>query len=381
MKIAVVYDWIDRWGGVERLLLELNHIFPQADFFTSAVDFKRAPWAKRLKIKTSFLQRLPDFIKKSRIISLFFYPFAFESLQFDSYDVVISVTSSFAKSIITKPATKHICILLTPSRYLLLYSHPFESNLFRFVLRPYLTFMRKWDRIAAQRPDEIVAISEEVSERCNIYYQRKSKVIYPPFDLEYWSGIKNNLNDQLKLLPAGWENYYLIVSRLEPYKKVNLAIEAFNLSPQHKLVVVGKGSMLTNLQKLALKNTMFIHDIDDKQLAYLYMHAQALIMMQEEDFGYTAVEAQFFSCPVIAYDKGGVRETVVNGKTGLFFDKQNIASFRETLERYDRISYNFKHNIKTLGPAQTIKFDRNLFEKKIRNIVTNSQQDLLSHYL
>jgi len=369
MKTAIVYDWIDRWGGVERLLLELYHLFPNADFFTSAVDLQKASWAKRLTIKTSFLQRLPNFIKKSRIASLLFYPFAFESLSFDPYDLVISVTSSFAKSIITKPQTKHICILLTPSRYLLLYPHPFENGLFSFLLRPYLSFMRRWDKIAAQRPDQIVAISKEVSKRCNTYYQRESTVIYPPFDFEYWMGLKKSLNNQFRLLPHGWDDYYLVVSRLEPYKKVSLVINAFNQLPQSKLIIVGKGSFLAHYKSLSRENVIFLQDLDDSQLATLYANAKALIMMQMEDFGYTALEAQFFGCPVLAYGKGGVLETVIDGKTGIFFSHQASEALVATLERFDKISYNFKRNMQILGFNQAQRFEREVFITKLKDIL------------
>ena len=369
MKTAIVYDWIDRWGGVERLLLELHTLFPDADFFTSTVDLQKAPWAKRLTIKTSFLQRLPDFIKKSRIMSLFFYPFAFESLSFEEYDLVISVTSSFAKSIITKPQTKHICTLLTPSRYLLLYPHPFEKGLFSLLLSPYLSFMRRWDKIAAQRPDEIIAISEEVAKRCKKYYHRESTVIYPPFDVNHWMKLKPASNTQSRLLPEGWNDYYLVVSRLEPYKKVNLVIEAFNQLPQSKLVVVGKGSLLDKYKNLSRENTIFLQDVDDSQLASLYTSAKALIMMQVEDFGYTALEAQFFGCPVLAYGKGGILETVIEGKTGIFFSHQTLGDLVATLERFDKISYNFKRNMQILGHNQAQRFETEVFVKKLKQIL------------
>lgn len=367
MKTAIVYDWIDRWGGVERLLLELHNLFPDADFFTSSVDLQKAPWAKRLTIRTSFLQNLPDFIKKSRIGSLLFYPFAFESLSFEGYDLVISVTSSFAKSIITNPDTKHICILLTPSRYLLLYPHPFEKGLFSFLLSPYLTFIRRWDYIVAQRPDQIIAISEEVSKRCKTYYHRESKVVHPPFDVNYWTSLKNSIYSQPRLLPKGWDDYYLVVSRLEPYKKVDLVIRSLNQLPQNKLVIVGKGSLLARYKKLSLENTFFLQDVDDSQLASLYTNAKALIMMQEEDFGYTALEAQFFGCPVLAYGKGGALETVIEGKTGIFFSHQTSDTLMATLERFDKISYNFKRNMQILGYNQAIRFGTEAFIKKFKH--------------
>src|SRR3990167_1747574 len=242
-KIAVVYDWIDKWGGVERVLLTLQEMFPQAIFYTSYYDSGQAAWAKNLRIKTSFIQNFPSYIRKSRIACFPFYPYAFETFDFSNFDLVISVTSAFAKSIITKPGTRHICYLLTPTRYLWSHSKDYFGDKFiNSVLSPYLANLRKWDFIAAQRPDKIISISSTVSERCQKYYQRESEVIYPPFDIDYWSKIKSEIQ-KMSFRPK-WMNpsqptfeldsstpkiiarndnggkYYLIVSRLEPYKRV-----------------------------------------------------------------------------------------------------------------------------------------------------------------
>src|SRR3989338_7774346 len=190
MKTAIVYDWIDKWGGVERLLLTLSEIFPDADFYTSIYDPIKAPWAKDLNIKTSYMQRLPDKIKKNRILSIPFYPFAFENFNFNNYDLVISVTSSFAKGIITKPETKHICILLTPPRFLWLYSHLYIPADYQSLFWGYLQYLKKWDLAAANRPDKIISISKTVQKRTKKIYNRDSEVIYPPFDFSYWGKIK-----------------------------------------------------------------------------------------------------------------------------------------------------------------------------------------------
>ena len=193
-KIAIVYDWIDKWGGVERVLLVLHEMFPKATFFTSVYNPLRAAWAKRLKIKTSFMQGLPGFIKKQRIISTPLYPFAFESFNFNEFDLVISVTSSFAKSIITQPGTLHVCYLLTPARFL--WSHEkdyIRSPLARFLLGGYLDYLKSWDKTSAQRPDKIISISGAVKNRAKKYYGRDSGMIYPPFDTDYWLKIKSEI--------------------------------------------------------------------------------------------------------------------------------------------------------------------------------------------
>ncbi|HEX7542753.1 MAG TPA: glycosyltransferase, partial [Patescibacteria group bacterium] len=299
-KIAIVYDWIDKWGGVERILLILHEMFPEADFYTSYFDSKNASWAKNLKIKTSFLQRFPDFIKKSRILSFPFYPYAFESFDFSDYDLVISVTSSFGKSIITKPGTQHICYLLTPTRYL--WSHEkeyFKNKLLRSLVTGYLDFIKKWDFVSAQRPDKIISISETVKNRCLKYYKRNSEVIYPGFDINYWKNIKDQVSkiketDQISKILRNKE-YFLLVSRLESYKKVDLTIKVFN-KLNKPLIIVGKGSEENKLKQIADKNIIFLSKLSDIELGTLYSNAQALIMPQEEDFGYVSLEAQFLGC-------------------------------------------------------------------------------------
>ncbi len=344
-KIAIVYDWVDKWGGVERILLYLNQLFPDADFFTSYVDLKKAPWAKDLNIKTSFIQTLPNFIKNSRLLSLPFYPYAFQSFDFSSYDLVISITSSFAKSIITKPETFHLCYLLTPTRFLWDFSDIYLKK-YKF-LSGYIKRLKKWDYQAAQRPDKIISISKTVADRCLKYYKRQSKVIYPPFHKQYWCGIKSKIQQQkiqIKSELIGLNNYYLTVSRLEPYKKIDLAVKTFNQLNQ-PLIVVGTGSQENKLKQIAKSNITFLKEISDAELAWLYSHAKALIMPQEEDFGYVAVEAGFFNLPIVAFKKGGATEIVIDGKTGIFFDEQTEESLIRALETFQGKSYNFKQEI------------------------------------
>lgn len=359
-KIAIVYDWIDKWGGVERVLLHFHKLFPKADFFASYVDYQKAGWAKNLKIKTSFIQNLPNFIKKSRILSLPFYPYAFESFDFSSYDIVISISSSFAKSIITKPGTLHICYLLTPTRFLWV-SEDIYLKKYNF-MSFYIKRLKKWDFVAAQRPDEIISISKTVSERCFKNYKRKSEVIYPPFDRKYWGKIKCEIRNSkfgtnLKLqIP---KKYYLIVSRLEPYKMVGLAIKTFN-QLKEQLVIVGEGSCENNLKSIANNNIIFLKKLKDEELGWLYGNAKALVMPQEEDFGYTALEAQFFGCPVIAFKKGGATETVIEGKTGVFFDRQTEKWLLNRLASFNGKSYNFKEEI-------IDEFNEENFNKKIKD--------------
>lgn len=364
-KIAIVYDWIDKWGGVERVLLQLHEMFPEAIFYTSYFDQETASWAKDLNIKTSFLQRFPSFIKKSRILSFPFYPFIFESFDFSQYDLVISVTSSFAKSIITKPGTRHLCYLLTPPRYLWSHQKDYLRNqLVDYLLGGYLALVKKWDYVAAQRPDKIISISEIVKKRCLRYYQRESEVIYPGFDTNYWKNIKNQISkiketDQISKILRN-KKYFLVISRLEPYKKVDLVVKVFNKLKEN-LVIVGEGTEEKKLKRMAGKNVIFLSKLTDEELGYLYSNAQALIMPQEEDFGYVSLEAQFFGCPVIAYKKGGALETVIDGKTGIFFANQNERSLRKAIERFNKIKYNLKNKIREFGMKNIERFSKEKF--------------------
>ncbi len=370
-KIAIVYDWIDKWGGVERVLLNLHEIFPNAVFYTSYFDREKAEWAKDLNIKTSFLQSFPSMIKKNRILSLPFFPFVFESFNFVGYDLVISITSSFAKSAVTQPGTKHICYLLTPTRYLWSHKKDYLKNKFiSYLIGGYLDYFKNWDKITAQRPDKIISISETVRTRCQKYYGRDSEVVYPGFDIGYWRNIKDQIlkikttDKKLKIN----DKYYLIVSRLEPYKKIDLAINVFN-KLNKKLIIVGKGSRSDELKQLAGDNITFLSGLSDAELGDLYSNAQALIMPQEEDFGYIALEAQFFGCPVIAYKKGGAKETIIDGKTGIFFTDQTGQSLKRAVERFDKIKYNLRKNTAKFGIINIDKFSKEKFiEKFVKNI-------------
>lgn len=376
-KIAIVYDWIDKWGGVERLLLTLHSIYPGAIFYTSYTDLTDAKWASGLNIKTSFIQHFPSWVKKSRVLSFIFYPLAFESFDFSAYDTVISVTSSFAKSIITKPKTRHICYLLTPTRYLWLYPKEYLHGVVRCTLNLFMKYVCHWDSIAARRPDLIIALSQTVSDRCKKHYGIMPEVLYPPFDTNYWEEIlakfkKNPLSDTF--IPFSKKKpYFLVVSRLEPYKKIEIAVNACRLT-KTRLIVVGKGSKLNQLKRAVGPDATFVQDISDDQLVILYMHAEALIMPQDEDFGYTSLEAQICGCPVIAYGHGGNTETVIQDMTGTFFYEQSTAGLLHVLERWHKISYNLKRNTNRFGKQQADKFSKDKFIFRIRQIISSTNK-------
>lgn len=369
-RIAIVYDWMDSVGGVERLLLILHEIFPDAPFYTSFADLGKAPWAKNIPIRPSFMQTFPRFIRNNRMLSLPFFPRAFESFDFSEYRTVISVTSSFAKGIITRPTTQHICYLLTPTRFLWTHQADYFRTPFSRFISSYMTSeLRNWDMIASSRPDDIISISSVVANRCRKFYGRSSLVVPPPFDSNYWKMVKCSIGDNRfddgGMLP---EKYYLVVSRLESYKRIDLAIKALRNSPI-PLVVVGVGRHENKLKAIADENIIFLGHVTDENLGKLYTHAEALIMPQEEDYGYTAVEALYFGCPVIAYNAGGVKDTVDDMKTGIFFNDQSVKSIQTALDKYHTISYNIHETVKKTGEKVAEKNSKAFFQQRFTSFL------------
>lgn len=364
MKAAIVYDRVNKWGGAERVLLALHEIFPDAPLYTSVYNSKTASWAKAFpKVIPSFLQKIP-FVKSKHDLLAPFMPFAFESFNFSQFDLVISVTSESAKGIITTPKQKHLCLILTPTRYLwsgnLEY---FNTPLKRSLTWPIVNLLKKWDVVAAQRPDEIVSISEEVKNRVEKYYKRQSLVIYPPVDIQKFRTKSLKFRMAMRGLPAG--NYFLIVSRLVPYKKIDVAIKAFN-HLKLPLVIVGTGSESKKLKRIANKNIFFVGEVNDQDLAHFYSHCLALIFPQQEDFGIVAVEAQSAGKPVIAFSKGGATETIVEGRTGIFFDQQTPQSLVAAIKKFERMRFSTKDCIDNAE-----KFSKERFKKELLDLIKN----------
>jgi len=342
MKVALVYDRVNKWGGAERVLLMFHEMFPDAPLYTSVYNPKSAKWASVFpKVYTSFLQKLPLARIHHEWFAVFM-PLAFESFDFSGYDLVISVTSEFAKSIITKPETKHICYCLTPTRYLWSgYDEYFEKPWLRYFARPVVGYLRKIDKIAGQRPDEMVAISTEVQKRIKKYYGVDAKIIFPSINT-FRSHRKNSLLRGPSAASRSLSldvNYFLIVSRLVTYKKVDLAVQAFNKNCL-PLVIVGVGSEEKRLKKMANKNIKFMGQVTEKELAMYYKNCKALIFPQEEDFGLVAVEALSFGKPVIAYKKGGALDVINEGENGIFFGKQSEASLEKAVKRFAKVKWN-----------------------------------------
>ena len=379
MKFAIVYDRLNKWGGAERVLLALHELYPEAELYTSIYHREKADWAKVFPvIYTSFIDKIGYLRDKHEFFSPLM-PLTFESFDFDEYDLVISVTSEAAKGIITKPGTLHICYCLTPTRYL--WSHYydyFQGNYFKLITKPIVWYLRKWDKIAAQRPDVIVAISTAVQERIEEYYDRNTEVIYPPVEIEKFQippkgnifsfGQKHSkiqINPRIKFQKSRLKNYYLVVSRLVPYKRVDLVIEAFN-QLNYPLVIVGAGSEEKKLKKMAKKNIEFTGFVGENELVYYYRGAKAFIFPQEEDFGITAVEAQAAGCPVIAYKAGGALDTVVDSVTGLYFNKQEVKGIVDAVKRFAKMDFDPEKIRKNAE-----KFSKDVFKSKFSMLINH----------
>ena len=333
MKLAIVYDWIDKWGGAERILLELFKRYPKADIYTLYADFDKAQWAQpyQHRIRTTFLKRFYSLgFPKQWLAPLM--PFAIETINLSGYDKVLSLSSSFAKGVLTRPESKHLCYLFSPTRFLWHHSTRFFSS--GFLLQPFLSFLRQWDVVAAKRPDKILTLSQYDKALIQKYYGLNSEVLYPPFNLAYWQNLK--LTSPTCLLPS---QFFLVVSRLEPNKNIELVLKTFRKLPKQNLVVVGQGTQLPKLKKIAGKNVYFLKKLTDNQLGWLYKNAKALVMPQEEDFGYTALEAIAFKTPVISYQKSGTAEIL--NKVGFLFTQATVKDLLTALENYHTKSYNF----------------------------------------
>jgi glycosyltransferase involved in cell wall biosynthesis len=345
MKVALVYDRVNKVGGAERVLLALHELWTEAPLFTAVYHPQTASWASGFKITPSFLNYFPA-AKKHHEFYPWLTPLAFESFDFAGFDVVISVSSAEAKGVITGPKTFHLHYCLTPTRYL------WGKN--KFTLPPITTHLKRWDRVAAHRPDEIVAISQTVQARVKKYYHRESEVVYPPVDVDLFQA-----NDQR---PTTGE-YFLVVSRLVKYKKIAIAIKAFN-QLGWKLKIVGIGREMSYLRSLAKNNIEFLGQLTDRQLVRYYQESAALVFPGEEDFGLAPLEAQACGKPVVAYRGGGATETVIEGVTGEFFNEQTVESLVATLKGL-RVQGFKSENCR----QNALKFSKEKFKREFKKTV------------
>ena len=330
MKVAIVHDWLVNYGGAESVVESILKIYPDADIFTLVYDKRKI--GKRFQnntVVTSALQKFP-FATKLYTKLLKFMPKAFESFDFSNYDLVICSSSSCAKGVITPPDVPHIAYVHTPMRYAwdLFFDYRKRSGrLTRFFMDKWMHEIREWDYISSQRIDTLIANSKYIARRIEKFWKRDSEVIYPPVHLEKFTPVKNPSLD-----------YYVAFSRLVPYKRIDIALDACKALGKN-LVVIGSGSEEKSLKKRAAgaKNITFTGRISDEKLCAYLQNCKALIFCAEEDFGIVPLEAQACGRPVIAYGKGGACETVKDGKTGVFFSEQTADSAKEAIERFEAL--------------------------------------------
>jgi len=319
MRVALVHDYLNQYGGGERVLEALCEIWPEAPIFTLVYSPDHTGFAfESRKIFTSFLQKIP-LVRGHHRSFLMLMPLAIEQFDLSKYDLVVSDAHSFAKGIITRPKTLHICYCHTPTRYVWDDSHKYieEFNypgIVKKFIPFFLNYLRLWDEAASLRPDTYIANSKFIQSRIKKYYQQSSEVIYPPVKTSHFYIGRPG-------------DYFLIVSRLLPYKKVDLAVKVFN-ELGWPLKIIGEGPEKKQLQSIAKSNIEFVGLVDEDELKDYYAHCRAFIFPQEEDFGITAVEAMASGRPVIAYRAGGVLEIVEENKTGIFFEEQTAQSIK-----------------------------------------------------
>ncbi len=354
MRIALIHDYITSFGGAEKTFKNLINLFPQAQAYTLFYDRKiKEKFFPDIEIKTSFLQTVP--FKKKYQLLLPLMPVAAETIDFRKFDLVISSSFSFAKGIITRPQTKHICYCYSPNRYLWMKENDQKSLWKNPLSRMLLHYMRIWDRQASERVDEFIAISKCVQKRIEKYYKRKSKLIYPLVQIS---------NSKLTI-PDSKKEFYLIVSQLRKYKRIDLAVNAFNKLGLN-LIIIGQGPEKKKLQKKAAKNIQFLGWQSDEKIIEYYKNCTAFVFPGEDDFGIAPVEAMSYGKPVLAYRKGGATETVIEGKTGEFFDVQHPAVLADGIRR-------LKNNLLKYDPefifAHAKKFSQQRFENQFKDFV------------
>jgi len=357
-KIALAHDHLFQIGGAEKVLASLVNIFSDSPVYTLINNQKIS--AKILKqdiIRTSYLQKIPNI---STIFKYFLVlmPRAWQKIDLSDFDLIISSSSSFVKGVSHGGNTKHICYCHAPTRYLWDEKEEYignlpEGRLLKKLLPRVLEKLQNWDFDKAQKVDYFIANSNYIADKIRKYYKRKSLVIYPPIKINDFS-----ISEKV-------EDYYLIVSRLRPYKKVDLAITAFN-NLKLPLKIIGSGSEYRRLKKIAHPNIEFLGELSDQERNFYLSHCRAFIYPQIEDFGISALEAMASGRPVIAYRQGGALETVVEGLSGTFFEEQTWESLAHKILRFNPDIYR-----PSVIREHANKFDEAVFRKNILDFVNN----------
>ncbi|MBL4694076.1 glycosyltransferase [Candidatus Gracilibacteria bacterium] len=364
MKVAIVHDFLLKLGGAERVVKVLMEMFPEAPVFTLLYDEKKVGHVfPKERVRTSFLQK--SIFRKKRRLLVHKMPRAIEELDFSEFDLVISSSTTYSHGIITGIDTMHLCYCHSPMRYAWDWCNEYqkENNIRgfkKFLYAPLMKYLREWDIAACDRPDSYMANSRNVQKRISKYYRQESEIVYPPVDTE-----------RFKVIQAKHSDYFLIVSTLTPYKRVDLAVQLFNKLGR-KLVIIGDGPHRQYLQDIACDNIDFLGFKDDEVVKEYLENCRAFIFPGEEDFGMAPVEAMAAGKPVLAFGKGGCTESVVSGKTGEFFFEENVESMEDGLAR---LLYNERFYRPRTIARHAENFSREVFEKKIKQKIRKLKRE------
>lgn len=363
-RIALVHDNFAQMGGAEKVAETLYRLLPESDLHsTLVVREKLSPDLRQAKIQTSWMQHLPALQRFYRHYFLL-YPFAIESLDLSSYELIVSSCFGYAKGVRKNPDAVHVCYCHTPARWVWRYEDYSAREQFgglkKLLLPPLLAGLKRWDLRAARRPDYFIANSQVVAQRIRDFYRRDSVVIPPPIDVNRFQP------------SAEQQDYYLVLSRLTAYKRIDLAIEACN-KLRRNLVIIGDGSDRKRLEAMAGPTVTLLGRQPDGVVESLVSRCRALLFTGEEDFGMVPLEVNAAGRPVIAYRGGGAVETVIEGETGVFFDQPTSRSLAAAIQEFESYSWNQK----TLR-QHAEKFDQKNFAKNFLDFLDSVKPGLLS---
>ena len=364
MKIAYVHDWLVDLAGAEKVLAACMELY-DAPIFTllkHPKKLKNTPFEKK-KIHGSFIEKLPFARSKYRNY-LPFFPMAIEQMDLGSFDLVISSSHCVAKGVIIHPHQLHICYCHTPMRYLwdcyheYLEHHGLKRGIKAFFAKYWMHKLRMWDVLASKRVDLFIANSTFIQKRIQKVYRRDSIVLHPPVDCKKFEFSEEK------------QDFYVTASRLVPYKRIDILVEAFNLMPEKKLVVIGDGPNFKKLKKMAQKNITFLGHVPFDVLKEHFKFAKAFLFAAFEDFGIVPVEAMSAGTPVIAFGKGGILDSVIDGKTGLFFKEQTKESVKQAVMDFETRNFDSK-----VIRKHALKFDKAVFQEKFQLLIETKKRE------
>jgi glycosyltransferase involved in cell wall biosynthesis len=355
VRLALVHDWLNQIGGAEDVLEALAELYPQAPIYTSMYWREGMPAAYRnWDIRPTWMDRLPGIYRRHQPY-LPLYPLAFARLDLSEYEVVLSNKSGFCHGVRTGTGTVHVCYCLAPTRYVWEFAtyaaREALSPSIRRLLVPLVKLLRRWDYAAAQRVSHFVAISTEIQARIRRYYDRDSVIIFPPVDTGRFAPASHH------------EDYYVIVSRLVPYKRIDLAVQAFNQLGR-PLLIAGDGRDREALEALAKPNVTFLGYVPDADLPDLLARCRAYVLPGQEDFCIAPVQAMAAGRPVIAYGSGGALDTVIPGETGLHFSEPTTGALAAAVRQFEALSFD-----PTLIHRHAGRFDKSVFERELQTFV------------